>query len=128
MQMGGGGFFVNKIPASKEEWVEYDFDTSLTLDIPGDWNSQSDRLSFYEGTVWMRNKFKASPQAGKRYILYFGAVNYEPHVYLNDKKLGMHKGGFTPPFQFEVAGKLLNGENTVIEKRTIPVSPMKFLP
>jgi beta-glucuronidase len=52
---------------------------------------------------------------GKKYFLYFGAVNYEAHVYLNGKKLGSHKGGFTP-FQFDVTGKLKAGENFVVVK------------
>ncbi|WP_449405654.1 glycoside hydrolase family 2 TIM barrel-domain containing protein [Massilia phosphatilytica] len=47
--------------------------------------------------------------------LYFGAVNYEAHVYLNGKKLGMHKGGFTP-FQFDVTDKLAKGRNVVVVK------------
>src|SRR5262245_27333154 len=32
--------------------VEYDFDRSPTLDVPGDWNSQREELKYYEGTVW----------------------------------------------------------------------------
>jgi beta-glucuronidase len=31
--------------------VEYGFDTSPQLDVPGDWNSQRDSLFFYEGTI-----------------------------------------------------------------------------
>ena len=32
--------------------------------------------------------FHAQPAQGKRYFLYFGAVNYEAAVYLNGQKLG----------------------------------------
>ncbi len=112
---GKGGFYDDRKPKDKTEWVEYDFDLSPTLNIPGDWNSQVEKLSVYEGNVWMRQKFKSNPQADKKYFLYFGAVNYEAHVYLNGKKIGTHKGGFTP-FQFEVTGKLNKGENFVIVK------------
>lgn len=110
---GKGGFYDDKKPADKGELVEYDFDHSPTLKVPADWNSQDDRLLFYEGAVWYRRKFTIAPQAGKRYFLCFGAANYEAHVYLNGKRLGMHKGGFTP-FQFEVTDRLAAGENTVI--------------
>ena len=112
---GKGGFYDDKKQLDKNELVEYDFDHSPTLKVPGDWNSQDNKLLFYEGTIWYRRIFKASPQAGKRYFLCFAAVNYEAHVYLNGKKLGMHKGGFTP-FQFEVTGRLTDGDNTVIVK------------
>src|SRR5690606_30605206 len=65
------------------------------------------------GTLWYKRDFVISPKNNKRYLLYFGAVNYECHVYLNGKKLGVHKGGFTP-FQFDVSGKLNDGNNFVV--------------
>ena len=115
LESGIGGFFDDRKPKDKSDIVEYDFDRSPTMAIPGDWNSQDPKLQNYEGTVWMRQQFNAAPKDGKRYFLYFGAVNYEAHVYLNGKKVGSHKGGFTP-FQFDVTGKLKPGQNTVIVK------------
>lgn len=112
---GKGGFYDDLPPPQKGELVEYNFDLSPTLKVPGDWNSQDEKLMFYEGTVWMRQQFNAEPSEGKRYFLYFGAVNYQAHVYLNGKKLGTHKGGFTP-FQFDVSGKLNKGRNFVVVK------------
>lgn len=112
---GKGGFYDDRTARDKGELVEYNFDLSPTLKVPGDWNSQAEKLQLYEGTVWLRKKFIVTPIAGKRYLLYFGAVNYEAHVYLNGKKLGIHKGGFTP-FQFDVTGKLTAGENVVVVK------------
>jgi beta-glucuronidase len=114
-ESGKGGFYDDRKPIDKSDWVEYDFDLSPTLNVPGDWNSQSEKLLLYEGTIWLRKKFNINPVEGKRYVLYFGAVNYEAHVYLNGKKLGVHKGGFTS-FQFEVTGKLNKGENFVVVK------------
>lgn len=112
---GKGGFYDDLPPPQKGELVEYNFDLSPTLKVPGDWNSQDEKLMFYEGTVWMRQQFNAEPREGKRYFLYFGAVNYQAHVYLNGKKLGTHKGGFTP-FQFDVSGTLNKGRNVVVVK------------
>lgn len=111
---GSGGFYDNK-KAAGNDLVEYNFDNSPTLRVPADWNSQSDKLEFYEGTVWYRQQFAIIPAANKKYFLYFGAVNYEAHVYLNGKKLGIHKGGFTP-FQFDITALLTNGTNTVVVK------------
>jgi len=114
-ESGKGGFYDDRKPKDKTDWVEYDFDTAPTMKVPGDWNSQAEKLQLYEGTVWLRQVFQADPQAGKHYVLSFGAVNYEAHVYLNGKKLGVHKGGFTP-FQFDVTGKLNKGRNFVVVK------------
>ncbi|TWI69809.1 beta-glucuronidase [Pseudoduganella lurida] len=112
---GPQGFYEDLQPKTKNDWVEYNFDLSPNMKVPGDWNSQAEKLSLYEGTVWLRQVFDAQPKEGKRYFLYFGAVNYESHVYLNGKKLGTHKGGFTP-FQFDVTGKLAKGRNFVVVK------------
>ena len=109
------GFFRNQKAKDETELVEYDFDKSQQMDIPGDWNTQDDRLFFYEGTVWFKRSFNYHPQAGKRAILYFGAVNYEAIVYLNGRKLGRHVGGFTA-FNYDVTDIVKEGDNFVIVK------------
>ena len=109
------GFFVNAKPQKPEDLIEYDFDADPTIQVPGDWNTQDERLFFYEGTVWLKKSFDFHPQAGKHTLLYFGAVNYDAHVYVNGQKAGHHVGGFTP-FNFDVTGLLHDGENTVIVK------------
>jgi beta-glucuronidase len=112
---GSGGFYDDRKPKDKSELIEYDFSMSPTLNVPGDWNSQAANLELDEGTVWYRRLFTAVPLKGKRYELTFGAVNYESHIYLNGKKLGVHKGGFTP-FSFDVTDKLRDGQNTLVVK------------
>jgi len=112
---GRGGFYDDRMPKDKTELVEYEFDHAPVLHVPGDWNSQAPELALYEGNIWYRRKFMLDPASHKRYILHFGAVNYEAHVYLNGQKVGMHKGGFTP-FQFDVTDRLKDGENTVVVK------------
>ena len=109
------GFFKNVKPANRWDLIEYDFDSGGQLHVPGDWNSQDERLFFYEGTVWYKRSFDFTPEKGKRYFLYFGAVNYEAKVYLNGEKLGEHVGGFTP-FNFEITDKIRDGENFVVVK------------
>jgi len=110
-----GGFYDNKKQSDKAELLEYDFDHSPTLNVPGDWNSQVEKLSLYEGTIWYKRSFSISPKKDKQYLLYFAAVSYEAHVYVNGKKVGMHRGGFTP-FQFDVTALLKEGENFVVVK------------
>ena len=112
---GTGGFYDDKKQTDKDQLIEYDFERSPTLKVPGDWNSQDDKLLYYEGTIWYHRHFQLNPRPHRRYFLYFAAVNYESHIYLNGKKLGLHKGGFTP-FQFEITDKLKAGENTVVVK------------
>src|ERR1043165_564645 len=56
-QPSDSGYFKNAKPKSKSELIEYDFDKSATLKVPGDWNTQTDQLFFYEGTVWYKKSF-----------------------------------------------------------------------
>ncbi|HKE94479.1 MAG TPA: glycoside hydrolase family 2 TIM barrel-domain containing protein, partial [Povalibacter sp.] len=108
------GYFLDRKPADRSELIEYDFDSSPTLMVPGDWNSQNDRLFYYEGTVWYRRVFDYTPaSADHRVFVHFGAANYQADVYLNGRKLGRHVGGFTP-FEFEVTGKLKPTGNSLI--------------
>ncbi|MCE3253661.1 MAG: beta-glucuronidase [Cellvibrio sp.] len=109
-------FFTDSKPKTSSDLIEYDFDKADTLHVPGDWNTQKEKLYYYEGSVWYRKKFDA-PTAKKsdRQFIYFGAVNYRADVYLNGKKLGVHVGGFTP-FHYEVTGKLKDKDNSLIIK------------
>ena len=109
------GFFRNAKPQKPEDLIEYDFDKSATMQIPSDWNTQDERLFFYEGTVWFKRSFDYHPQGDRRALLYFGAVNYDAHVFVNGKEVGHHIGGFTA-FNFDVTELLRDGENTVIVK------------
>ena len=95
--------------------MEYDFDKSETLEVPGDWNTQKKELFLYEGTIWYKKSFNYKIKPGIRTFLYFGAANYDAIVYINGKKLGEHIGGFTP-FNYDVTEYLNNGNNFVIVK------------
>ncbi|MCX6267342.1 MAG: beta-glucuronidase [Bacteroidetes bacterium] len=111
-------FYTNTKPKDKTERIEYDFDKSPTLLVPRDWNSQEEKLLYYEGTIWYKKSFdyqKSGP--GNRVFIHFGAVNYRADVYLNGKKLGFHKGGFTP-FNFEITDLVREKDNFVIVKVT----------
>lgn len=112
----GGGFFLDQQQTDKTRLIEYSFDQSPTLWVPGDWNSQDDRLLYYEGTIWYRRKFdRPETDPSERLFLWFGAVNYEADVYLNGKKLGKHIGGFTP-FQYEVTSLIREKDNSLVVK------------
>ena len=100
-------------PKDKSDLVEYSFDLSPVLNVPGDWNTQREALMFYEGPVWYRKEFNYRKREGTRVLVYFGAANYRAVVYVNGEKQGEHEGGFTP-FNFEVTSALRDGGNFLI--------------
>jgi len=108
------GYFKNDKPKSPSDLVEYDFDRSPTLRVPGDWNTQRPELLYYEGTVWYERSFDY-PKPAARTFLRFGAAAQRATVWLNGDLLGEHEGGFTP-FAFEVTGRLRRRGNFVVVK------------
>jgi len=109
------GYFKDAKPKTKSDLIEYDFDTSGSLNVPGDWNTQEDRLLFYEGTIWYKKAFDYQRKENTRLFVYFGAANYIADVYLNGQKLGRHEGGFTP-FNFEITNLVRDANNSLIVK------------
>ena len=114
-QPSANGYFKDEKPKSKSDLVEYDFDTSGSLAVPGDWNSQEERLLLYEGTIWYKRSFDYEKKPNTRVFVYFGAANYMADVYLNGEKLGRHEGGFTP-FNFEITKLVHEKANSLIVK------------
>ncbi len=52
--------------------------------------------------LWYRRTFTLSPpQPAKRWLLHFGAVDWDTTVVFNGKTLGSHRGGYDP-FSFDV--------------------------
>jgi len=68
------------------------------------------RYESFTGTVWYRKPFTWKPSNGKRVILHFDAAYYKTNVWLNDQKVGVHEGGYTP-FSFDITDFLKEGDN-----------------
>ncbi len=109
------GYALNTHPniTSGKHNEEYDFATAPTLKVPGDWNTQVPQLFNYEGVLWYERDFDADPKPGTRTFLHIGAANYRSHVWVNQKRVCDHEGGFTP-FDCEVTDVLHPGSNFVV--------------
>jgi beta-glucuronidase len=114
-QPSANGFFKDAKPKTKSDLVEYDFDSSGSLKVPGDWNTQEERLLLYEGTIWYKKSFNYRRKENTRLFVYFGAANYVAEVYLNGEKIGRHEGGFTP-FNFEITNLIRDTGNSLVVK------------
>lgn len=109
------GYFRDFKPRHSGDRVEYDFDTSMELEVPGDWNTQHPELHFYEDTIWYRRLFDVAdvPGEGERSFISFGAVNHTCRVFLDGKELACHVGGFGG-FAVEVTGMLSSGQHSLV--------------
>lgn len=99
---------------NKTDRKEFGFTEKYSIKVPGDWNSQNEKFLYYEGTVWYKRLFDVDLGANdEKVYLHFGAINYRADVYLNGKKLGWHKGGFTA-FNFEIPTTLLKAKDNLL--------------
>lgn len=104
---------INTTKNSSSSLKEVFYEGDITLQVPGDWNSQDRAFFYYEGTMWYQRYFDYKPQKDKLVYLHFGAVSMHCTVFVNGEEVGSHRGGFTP-FQFDVTNHLIEGENYII--------------
>lgn len=66
-------------------------------------------LRRHEERMWYRRTFEIPKEwSGRHVLLHFGAVDWESTVFLNGKKLGVHRGGYDG-FDFDITNSLKPG-------------------
>lgn len=64
--------------------------------------------------IWYRREFSLPADwKGQRILLHFGAVDYEATVYINDRPVGKHEGGYDP-FTFDITDHLTSGKTQTV--------------
>ena len=76
-----------------------------------------------KNALWYERTFVVPASwKGKKVMLNFGAVDWKAEVWVNDIKVGTHKGGYTP-FSFDITPALVRkGNNTLTVKVEDPSS------
>lgn len=117
------GYFRDQKARHAGDRIEYDFDRSFELSVPGDWNTQRPELLYYEGTVWYRTifdgtgfddtAFDRAAESSGRTFLSVGAANHTTRVFLDGVELAVHEGGFGP-FAVELTGRVGPGSHSLV--------------
>ncbi len=117
------GWHFVKSDAAGAEAPAFDDRAWQSVSVPHTYNAQDSGIGgakargepegvYYRGPAWYRLGFAASPQAGKRYLLNFGGVSLKAEVWLNGRRLGLHKGGYGA-FRFDATEALRSGDNVL---------------
>jgi beta-galactosidase/beta-glucuronidase len=117
----------------REQWLNLNGTWDFAIDRDGRWNlpqqvewksqiqvpfapeteaSGVGDTGFFQA-CWYRRRFTVDGAGAERVILHFGAVDYEACVWLNDRLVATHQGGYTP-FEADVTDALVPGEQTVV--------------
>ncbi len=62
-------------PENRADFLEYNFDSSPLMLIPGDWNGQDVSLTWYDGLTWFRRTIGIDELESGKQFLHVGAVN-----------------------------------------------------
>lgn len=72
-------------------------------------------VGYYRGPAWYRTRLGAPP-AGRRSFLRFAAAGQEAEVYVNGRRIGTHRGGYSA-FCFEITEELRPGAGNLLAVR-----------
>lgn len=100
---------------SKTEEIPRDFDSEIIVPFaPETYLSGIERTVEPDEYIWYRKKFILDDCfEGKRTLLHFEAVDWRCMVYVNEKPVGTHQGGYLP-FSFDITEYLREGFNELI--------------
>ena len=82
------------------------------VDIPHDWLIGNTNDLYATSTGWYRKSFTYNKKQGVRTYIRFDGVYMDSSVYVNGKKAGEWKYGYSA-FQFDITDIITDGENTV---------------
>lgn len=87
------------------------------INVPHTWNAKDafdDTPDYRRGASWYRKDLQVSSELkNKRIFLYFEGANQVADVFVNEKKVGQHVGGYTA-FSFDVTDFVKFGETNLI--------------
>ncbi len=114
----------------EEEWYKEPLSEAMTMAVPSSYNDLKEGEDFREHYGWVfyqRTIGVPEYMKSQRIVLRMAAVTHIAKVYLNDKLICEHKGGFLP-FEVEINQYLKAGENLLtiavdnrIDHSTLPV-------
>ena len=104
------------LPVNEKEPSKFDGKILVPFAVESSLSGVQERVS-KDQELWYKRTFTV-PIAwkGKNILLHFGAVDWKTEVFINDVKVGVHVGGFTP-FYFNITPFLKgNGEQKLVVK------------
>jgi len=113
-----GDFNVN-IHKTLKEFSNPTNATWENIKIPHTWNNidaTDDVPGYFRGVSWYKNNFQIDSKQeddNSRVLIYFEGANQITDVYVNERWVGQHKGGYTK-FHFDITPFLIYGEKNLL--------------
>jgi beta-galactosidase/beta-glucuronidase len=96
---------------TQENWWREDHDDSAWREIHIGRALELQGISYY-GYEWYRIPFTVPPEyVDAKLTLHFGAVSYEPAIWVNDRYVGEYFPAYAEPVEFDLTGFVRPGKN-----------------
>lgn len=95
----------------KEKWYAAPLKDTVPMAVPGSFNEQHacEEIRDHVGDVWYQTEFYVPRGfAGRRIVLRFGSVTHRGTVFVDDKQVSTHQGGYTP-FEADITALVESG-------------------
>jgi hypothetical protein len=105
------------------------FDPSTQINVPSPWQADP-QFRKHNGIAWYQREFDISSewlQTDLVVILGFGAIDYFAEVWVNEKFVGSHEGGYLP-FEFDITSFVMVGTNSVKVRVQDPLEIFSEIP
>ena len=110
------GWFKNDATPIADWTTPRDYDGGVwqSAPVPSCWNVLKPEWFYFEGSGWYAREFTVQSLSDtEKYVLRFGAAQYEARIFLNNQFVGSHRGGSTP-FFIDVTSTIRAGENRLL--------------
>lgn len=85
-----------------------------TVTLPHTWNvDDNTEIQLYRGEAEYKTTVQIESLENKTAVLYFGCAYHTANVYINDRLVGCHSGSGNTPFEFDITGCMVQGENII---------------
>ena len=102
-------------PVGKQKPATFDGEILVPFAVESSLSGVQKRVGT-DNELWYQLEFTVpSKWKGNKVLLHFGAVDWKADVWVNDVKVGQHKGGYTP-FSFDITAALASGKNSLVVK------------
>ncbi len=103
----------------KEEWFQSHTFTK-EIKVPFCWQSALSGIqdTEYNGVAWYERDVTIPADAGPRVFLVFGAIDWSATVWVDDKEVASHEGGYVP-FDVEITDVAKSGQTVKLTVRAV---------
>ncbi|WP_310560564.1 glycoside hydrolase family 2 TIM barrel-domain containing protein [Flavobacterium sp.] len=113
--------YAEKLSTTESDWEKVKVPHTFSMDA-------IENIGYYKGDAWYRTTFEIpSSMSGERLFIRFEGVGQEAEVFVNEKNVGKHSGGYSA-FCFEITNQVKMGQKNLIAVRVTNASNFKRIP